>query len=355
VPDAFGGDWSIGQQEPPSTPSALDIGWQPPQPEVPPFPEGTVTPTPQPTAPPQRGFFDRLEGGLTSPLAAAGLSLLFPQSNLSGAMQGAMRAQREQDAYQRQQGQRSVMDRIWAEAFPGGQPNMQHPLLTGQSPQVAAMIAGMGPEAALPLLARSAMERRQLELKDIGGQGVIFDPRTGQVSPVPGTQGGKPPAGYRWAEGRPGQLEPIPGGPAEHITGEIAGRLALMQTARGHFREARNYFLNQLNLGEAGRHAIGGAMLAPQYNQAKRTIRLAVEGALRAATGANAPEPEVDRFTEFFTPHVTDPPEVRRQKLSMLEEFMRNNEEIVTRGRRAAGSEAQPQAGGDGFSIRRLQ
>jgi hypothetical protein len=270
-------------------------------------------------------------------------------------MQGAMRAQREQDAYQRQQGQRSVMDRIWAEAFPGGQPNMQHPLLTGQSPQVAAMIAGMGPEAALPLLARSAMERRQLELKDIGGQGVIFDPRTGQVTQVPGTQGGKPPAGYRWAEGRPGQLEPIPGGPGEHIAAEVAGRLAIMRTAKPGLPAAREFFTRRWSAGESARNTIGGAVVAPEYDRHRRTVRLAVEGSLRAMTGAAAPQQEVDQYMEMFMPRVTDPPQIARQKLDMLEQFMNNAEEIVTRGRRAAGSEAQPQGSGDGFSIRRLQ
>jgi hypothetical protein len=270
-----------------------------------------------------------------------------------------MRAQREQDAYQRQQGQRSVMDRIWAEAFPGGQPNMQHPLLAGQSPQVAAMIAGLGPDAALPLLAQTAMKGGQWELKDAAGQPVLFNPRgpngAPQIVPIPGMQGGKPPAGYRWAEGRPGQLEPIPGGPGEHIAAEVAGRLAIMRTAKPGLPAAREFFTRRWGAGESARNAIGGAVVAPEYDRHRRTVRLAVEGSLRAMTGAAAPQQEVDQYMEMFMPRVTDPPQIARQKLDMLEQFMSNAEEIVTRGRRAAGSEAQPQGGGDGFSIRRLQ
>jgi hypothetical protein len=88
------------------------------------------------------------------------------------------------------------MERVWSEAFPGGQPNMGHPLLTGQSPQVAAMIAALGPEAAIPMLAKSAMERRQLEFKTVGDQAFLFDPRTGATVPVPGVQP-KPPEAIR--------------------------------------------------------------------------------------------------------------------------------------------------------------
>ncbi|HEY7690471.1 MAG TPA: M15 family metallopeptidase [Dongiaceae bacterium] len=310
----------------------------------------------QAARPQPRGLWESIEGGLTSPLFMAGLSILgTPPGGAWGpagaqAAAQAQRSRREQSEYERTQQRRTVMDRIWGEAFPGGQPNMQHPLLTGQTPQVAAMIAGLGPEAALPLLAKSAMERRQLELKDIGGQGVIFDPRTGATMQVPGMpSGGKPPSGYRWAGN--GQLEPIPGGPGEHIAGEQAGKLAMMRTAQAHFGQARDYFLNRFNAGEAGRHVIGGAVLAPDYNQGRRTIQLAVEGALRAVSGAAAPEAEVQRLTDFFTPRAFDPIAVRKQKMDMLAEFMRNHEEIVTRGRRPAG----PQPDAEGFSIRRMQ
>lgn len=335
-------------------------------PGVPPFGAET-TPAPQPdadaivsgaraahsTVPPyvapqeQPGFAERL---MSNPAFLAGLSILgtAPGGNWgpagAQAFAQAQRSRREQEQYQRQQQQRANMDRIWGEAFPNGQPNLQHPLLAGQSPQVAAMIAGLGPEAALPLLAKSAMERRQLELKDIGGQGVIFNPTTGATMAVPGTQGGKPPAGYRWAEGQPGQLEPIPGGPGEHIAAEVAGRLAIMRTAKPGMAAAREFFTRRWGPGEIARNTMGGGMIAPEYDRHRRTVRLAVEGSLRAMTGAAAPESEVRQYMEMFMPKVTDPPEIARQKLGLLDQFMTNAEEVVTRGRRPAGGQ-QPQQG----------
>jgi hypothetical protein len=88
------------------------------------------------------------------------------------------------------------MDRIWAEAFPGGQPNMQHPLLTGTNSQAAAMIHALGPETALPLLARSRLQGDQWEFKTAEGQAFLFNPRTRETIQVPGT-GQRPPEAVR--------------------------------------------------------------------------------------------------------------------------------------------------------------
>jgi hypothetical protein len=231
------------------------------------------------------------------------------------------------------------MDRVWASAFPQGQPNMQHPLLAGQSPQVASMIYSLGPEAALPVLAKSALERRQLEFKTAGDQAFIFDPRTGQSVQVPGSQQ-KAPAGYRWAEN--GQLEAIPGGPGEHIASQTAGQLAIMRTAQQGLPAARTFFTRPWGSGETVRNAIGGSVVAPEYDRHRRTVRLAVEGSLRAMTGAAAPQQEVDQYMEMFMPKVTDPPQIAAQKLDLLAQFMTNAEEIITRGRRQAGQQQPP-------------
>jgi hypothetical protein len=240
------------------------------------------------------------------------------------------------------------MDRVWAEAFPGGNPNMQHPLLAGQTPQVAALLYSMGAESALPLLARSAMDRRQFGFTEAGGQLYVTDPRSGQAVPVPGSRPAAA-SGFRWTEDGTRQ-EPIPGGPGEQIPADLAGRVALSQTAQPRLAGARDFYLNRMTVGESARHAIGGAMLAPGYRQAQLVADLAIETAIRAASGANAPEAEVQRYINQFTPRVTDPMEVRRMKLDMLDDFLRNYQAAATRGR---GGVQAPQQGGD-FSIRRL-
>jgi hypothetical protein len=51
------------------------------------------------------------------------------------------------------------MERVWAEAFPNGRPNAQHPLLQGVTPDVAAAIYAMGPDAGISALGRLAMTR----------------------------------------------------------------------------------------------------------------------------------------------------------------------------------------------------
>lgn len=333
LPDTTpGGDWEYATQ-PPRPPPNIEV----PLPITPPNPDAIVEGATrahlerQAAEAAQPSYFDRL---FSNPAFLTGMQVLTTppgqNPNLAQTMMAASRNQRETR-------NRSNMDRIWAQAFPNGQPNMEHPLLTGQSRAVAAMVHALGPETALPLLARSAMERRQLELKDIGGTPYLFDPRTGRVEQVPGSQGRAPP-GFRWAEGQPGRLEPIPGGPGEHIASEVAGRLAMIRTARPQMEEVRRFFTRQWGVGETARNAVGGSVVAPEYDRARRVVRLAIEGSLRAMTGAAAPQSEVDQYMGMFMPSVVDPPETARQKLDLLERFMTNAEEIVTRGRRSGNT-----------------
>ena len=73
------------------------------------------------------------------------------------------------------------------------------------------------------------------------------------------------------------------------------------------------------------------------------------EAALRAATGAAAPDAEVDRYTDMYAPSITDSYETRKQKIDALDRFISTYTEIATRGHgpsKPAGSPAAPSSGG---------
>jgi len=157
-----------------------------------------------------------------------------------------------------------------------------------------------------------------------------------------GAGGGvKPPSGYTWApDGQ--SLQAIPGGPATKLPSGEAARIAAAQTAQESLPTAREVYKEQglgdrinqlLNRGDTGR--------------AERTIRLAVESALRAMTGAAAPESEVKQYMELFAPSVTDGAATRKDKLDRLESFIRNIRANLEQGRGPAvgapPQSAQPQ------------
>lgn len=138
---------------------------------------------------------------------------------------------------------------------------------------------------------------------------------------------GKAPAGYRW--GRDGKLETIPGGPATHISADVAGRLAMMQTAQVDLQKSRDVFLR-----EWGTKDVANAQIqAGDVGRAQRNVTLAIESALRAMTGAAAPESEVRKYEGMFMPKSYDTLETRKQKLALLEGFMQNAIKIATQGR----------------------
>ena len=182
-----------------------------------------------------------------------------------------------------------------------------------------------------------------------------FDPHTGRAERISGTGERPAPPGYRWAAD--GRLEAIPGGPATRIQGEQAGRLAMLRTARGGLAEARRVFTQSWGPGGTLQQAIVPEFMSEwsgTVGRARRTITAAIEAALRAMTGAAAPDTEVRRYEDLFMPHAGDRPETVRQKLANLEAFMNNAENVIMQGRGPAGPPAPAGGGGGGFSIRRL-
>ena len=156
-------------------------------------------------------------------------------------------------------------------------------------------------------------------------------------SGMPISSGEKPPSGYRYTpDGQ--SLEAIPGGPATKLPSGDAAKLAALQTAETSFEDAKQFYQHSdfvdrgnqmLNRGEAGR--------------AERTVRLAVESALRAMTGAAAPDSEVQSYMNLFGPSAWDTPATAKDKLDRLESFLRNVRANIEQGRGPATGAALPE------------
>lgn len=165
---------------------------------------------------------------------------------------------------------------------------------------------------------------------------------------------GKAPAGFEWVDPRNRALglRAIPGGPGEHISSEVAGRLGLMNTAQERIRSTRSIYERAWGAGDLARQTganlpyVGDlAMASGDVGIAQRNVRMGVEAALRVMTGAAAPEQEVTRYAAMFTPTARDTVESAKQKLDNLDSFMSNARDLAMRGRSSTPPEAPPRQG----------
>lgn len=172
-------------------------------------------------------------------------------------------------------------------------------------------------------------------------------PMPGQPAATTIATGGppKPPANYEWVDpNNPKKgVTAIPGSSATELPGNTGAFVAMMDAARPGVQEARKYFIDKdqalmLKGGVTGPvgQMVGQRMNAFEIGRQQRNVRLGVEAALRAMTGAAAPETEVKRYSDMFTPSVYDAIETRQQKLDALEQFMTNARANIMRGRTTA-------------------
>lgn len=172
-------------------------------------------------------------------------------------------------------------------------------------------------------------------LYSVGGAG-----NAGKATPIVSGGPEKPPAGYQYVDPKdPSKgLAAIPGGPATHLPAETAGRIAMMETAAAELPNARKTLMEGRGPRGAGvGNTFNSAVGLGSYARAERTVTLAIEGALRAMTGAAAPETEVSRYKNLFMPSPLDSPETATQKLNQLDDFIANAKRMVTQGRGPAG------------------
>lgn len=151
----------------------------------------------------------------------------------------------------------------------------------------------------------------------------------------------KPPSGFEWVDkSDPSKgMRGIPGSPATQLPSETAGRLALMKTAVADLPKAREALLK--GRGDTGTGVSGAAASYTNIGEtgrAQRTVRTAIEGVLRAMTGAAAPESEVSRYEGMFMPGPFDSAATATQKLNQLDDFISNAERLINQGRGPAAS-----------------
>jgi hypothetical protein len=160
----------------------------------------------------------------------------------------------------------------------------------------------------------------------------------------------KPPSGYEWIDpnDKSKGMAAIAGGPATAGLGEIAGKLALMKTARDGIRASRKVLEEPWGLTGAAQNSVANLLpsAAGAIGEAQRNVRAGVEAALRVMTGAAAPESEVVRYENMFTPNTRDSGATAKQKLDMLERFMDEAEAYARQGRQTRDERAAPKPGG---------
>jgi hypothetical protein len=171
-----------------------------------------------------------------------------------------------------------------------------------------------------------------------------------QVPTLPGAEGSapkaivdggpeKPPSGYEWNDPKnpAAGMRAIAGGPATQIPTEAAGRLAAIDTVMPNFAKTRNELERDWGATDYAKWYANGGNVA----RARREISVAVEGLLRANTGAAATPEETARYLDFYMPAPTDSKETARQKLGLLQSQLEHIKGNIMQGRNAAPAQGE--------------
>lgn len=191
------------------------------------------------------------------------------------------------------------------------------------------------------------LNERQMYRQGADGQPEFFDIPGNEsgVAAVTAAQATKgAPQGMKWKD--PANvnagLEHIPGY-TKPIPAEMAGKLSMMKVAKRGIADTKDALLRDWGSTDVLKNAAASTLpnwaggdistLSGDIGVAKRNVSIGVESALRVMTGAAAPETEVARYAQMFTPGITDSKESATQKLNALDDFMDIAEKVTMAGR----------------------
>lgn len=171
----------------------------------------------------------------------------------------------------------------------------------------------------------------QIKMKEAGRQQVNID------------TGAKLPSGFRWIDPKNQELgvEPIPGGPATQIPGELAARIGLS----GDFLEQAPALRERIAAGDVtGVYDVNRAQsgIGPQ-GEIYRQLQSGTDALMRLLTGAGMNETEARSYAERYLPTWRDSAESAASKLDNLVRELKATRDTAMRGR--GGSPQQNSSG----------
>ena len=225
------------------------------------------------------------------------------------------------------------------------------------SPQVRALAAESPDFAQSLVLADAKAKIASRNAKPVAKFGAlggdrVFNRFTGEVRDIGGGRPGqvagfKPPKGFRVkldTQGQPvvdqfgrPEVEPIPGGPQARLPAETAGRLAFAKEGLAQLDNVERFFQEgKFTAGARIQQVLG----VGEVGRLQRDVGIAIEAALRAATGAAAPEQEFQRFRNFFAPSADDTVTTAVNKIQRLRRLTARIAQDISRGRGGPGQQA---------------
>lgn len=324
------------------------------------------------------GFFNN--PGVADTLRAVGLSMMSSPSNNWMQDVGTYLPQLErsrllQEAVQREQGEKQQTRGAWNSALRLSGLSDEEADLMSTSPDAAAYaikarttnaetnktksyLQASYPdlydavEAGRPITdaLAEANERRKAGLKSPELEEIYDDqglPQKGffrgdQFIPVGGTKApasdgaAKLPSGFMPDPNDPSRLTPIPGGPGEQISGELAARVGL---AKNFLNEAPEL---QKRAKDGEVTGVYDQMVANSFSGTGQAGVLrgwmsGVDALQRMLTGAGQTESEARAYVQRYLPTYTDTAESASDKIGQLQTELQSIEEEVMRGRGGTG------------------
>ena len=143
---------------------------------------------------------------------------------------------------------------------------------------------------------------------------------------------GKVPTGYRPGPADPetGEptLVPVKGGPAEKLSPEQAGKVALADTALSQIEESEKVLAEPKYL-----NPIKTAFEMGDEGRAYRKLDVALDAYVRGTTGAALNEQELENVRTQFYPRSYDSQPTRKQKFTSLKLYLKNYASAIKKGR----------------------
>lgn len=174
----------------------------------------------------------------------------------------------------------------------------------------------------------------QIKMKEAGRNQVNID------------TGAKLPSGFRWLDPNKQELgvEPIPGGPATQIPGELAARIGM---GENFLKNDLPFLRKQENLdaatGPIDRATAWAGIGKPA--EVERKFQSGVEVLSRLLSGAGMTQVEIDEKTKRYMPTLSDTPASLTTKLNQLEAEINAAGDAAMRGRGGSISSAPAQTG----------